>query len=185
MDGYSAQTEVLSRECSDYSGRVLVALDRWEVRELILTPAKIKEIWNKMQTCPTLFSDITRFDTENFSGLVTQANSFWMEVVEGQELVGLIYLTDLNWVIDCTVHIVFFDRKLSEKRQLCRKVIGFLFDTFNFHRMTATVPAIFFMTVRLATTLGFKKEGTKRQAHPMSGKWVDELQLGLLREEAL
>ena len=151
-----------------------------------MTPEKITWLWGEMKKYRTLFSDLTRDKEDNFAGLITQAFSFWMEVVdENDDIIGIIYLTEMHLVTECSVHILFLDKKLSEKQLLCRKVLRWVFDEFMFHRLTAVVPKIFFMTVRLAHKLGFVDEGIKREAHLMGGKWIDELQMGLLRNEVL
>lgn len=174
---------MLGIERVDKIGRLLVEFDRWAVHEMVLTPDKLKWYWEEFQKMPTLFSDMTRGDIANFVSVFTKPGTFYMEVYDSRHLVGLLYLTDLARVTDCDCHILFFDRKITDKVALCRYVVRWCFDYFKFHRMSATVPSIYHMTARLTKNIGFQLEGTRRQVALVGGKWVDELQYGLLASE--
>lgn len=162
---------------------VLVSHDRWVVREMVFTADRIRWLWEEMSKYRSLFSDLTRGDVANFHALIAQTGSFWLEVCEEEKTVGIIYLTGMEQMIDADVHLLFFDQKPAEKAELCRKVAGWLFDHFHFHRLTATIPVIYYATVRLAQKIGFKEEGRKRESQLMGHKWVDEVILGLLYKE--
>jgi RimJ/RimL family protein N-acetyltransferase len=77
------------------------------------------------------------------------------------------------------------DRDLSNKVPVCKAIVRWLFATFPFQRITVQVPTIYMAPVRLVNQLGFKREGKKRQAVLISGKWVDVFILGLVRPEVL
>lgn len=171
----------------DKDGILLIAeYSKWRVRELQLTPEKLAYIWEQMQLHKALFSDMTRDDKINFRNIITSKDTFWMEVLDDQDnLIGLIYLMNMQWVIDAEAHIVFFDRQPAEKALLCRQVIQWLFENFPFHRLSATIPSIYFATIRLAKKIGFKDEGIKRESQLIGNKWVHEEMLGILRAEVL
>lgn len=164
-------------------GRVLIQFDQWIVCEMELDPDKTKWLWEECQKYPTLFSDLTRGSLDNFMGLLQAPHTFWMEVYDQRNLVGLIYLMGLDQVVDIEVHVLFFDRRTKDKIALCRALVRWVFQEFKPHRLSACMPVIYHAVIRLAKGVGFKIEGTRREAALLGGQWVDELQLGLLAKE--
>lgn len=164
-------------------GRLLTRFDSWVVHEMLLDPDKMAWLWKECQKYPTLFSDLTRGSYENFLALFESPNTFWMEVYDGRNLVGLIYLMKLDQVTDVEVHVLFFDRMLADKVGLCREVARWIFKEFKPHRLSASMPVIYHAVIRLAKKIGFRVEGVRRESALLGGKWVDELQLGLLASE--
>lgn len=170
--------------CKAGPGELLLEVGSWKVHELILTYEKVGWIWTEMQNYRSLFSDLTRGDVNNFWNLISMPDSYWVEISGADEnLVGIVYVTNIQQILDADVHLIFFDRRPAEKTELCKKIAAFLFDKFHFHRMTATVPVIYYATVRLAQKIGFQMEGKKRQSQLMGNRWVDEVILGLLYNE--
>lgn len=156
------------------------------VVELELTKDKPKVLWECVKHYPTLFSDLTRGSEENFAALLADPNSFWLELQDDKgTMKGIIYLTNLQWTFDADAHIVIFDRELADKVQVCKQVIEWLFINFPLNRLTASIPAIYFATIRFAKRLGFKEEGIKRKVYLIGKRWVDEQILGILRAEIL
>jgi len=174
---------MLSIERVDSIGHFLTEFDKWTVHEMILTPDKLQWYWEEFQKYPSLFSDLTKGQVDLFVNAMTAQGTFWMEVYDATKLVGLLYLTDLSMITDCTCHIMFFDRRLMEKVPLCRHVVRWCFSKFHLHRMSAVVPDIYHATVRLTRGVGFKQEGIKRDAALVGGKWINEIQFGLLAAE--
>lgn len=187
MDNNQHAVEVFSGECEVNSDRVLVEFDRWRAIELELTLDKLKWLWDTMQTYRSLFSDLTRGSVENFYAVMTLKDSFWMEIqdMEGR-MIGLIYWTGLMQLVDCEVHMMFFDHRPAEKKAFCREVAKWFFTNFpQYNRMTATLPETYRATIRLALKVGFKWEGRKRQSQLMLGRRIDEVILGILASEVL
>lgn len=165
-------------------GRLLLEHEAWRVHEMIFDYPKIGWLWTQMSQYRTLFSDVTKGDINNFWNLISIPDSFWMEVVGAdQEIVGIVYITNMQQVVDVDVHLIFFDRQPAQKVELCKRVAAWLFKEFHFHRLTATIPVIYYATVRLAEKIGFQFEGRKRQSQLMGAQWVDEVILGLLQSE--
>lgn len=165
---------------------LIAEYDHWRVRHLELTPEKIQFIRERFEATRAMYSDLTMGDPLLFDIILFNRDAFWMEVVDENDIVvGLIYLTNTQWLIDADVHIVFFDRKLSEKAPLCELVIKWLFTNFVYRRLTAVIPSIYFVTIRLAKKLGFKEEGIKRESQLIGNRWVDETMLGILRSEVI
>lgn len=144
---------------------------------------KLSWLWEQSSRYSTLFTDLTRGNEENFVNLVTAPNTYWMEIWEGDEVIGLFYLTDIQPAVDCTMHILFFDRKPAEKFDLCQAAMAYVARKFYFHRMSAQVPAIYHATIRLVERLGLTLEGRRTEVYLMGGNWIDELMYGILASE--
>lgn len=159
-----------------------MVFDRWEIRELDLTIPTLASLWIRLQEFPTLFSDATKGDIRNWISLVQDSEYVWYEVWERKELVGLIYAHLEE--DDADLHVVFFDRRPAEKKELVRFFCKFLFDSLpDLARISCEVPSIYYGTCRIAMAIG-KWEGTRRQAVVIGGKRVDVHLYGLLRQEA-
>lgn len=175
-----------SQRISGIDPILIAEFDRWRVQEALFNPEKVAWIWTEMNKYKSLFSDLTRGDIAGFSGMLAQPDTLWFEVLdENDEIVGLLSIMNLRRVIDCEVHILFFDRRPAEKMLLCRQVVAWVFEHYPLRRMTATIPSIYYRTIKLAKNIGFKEEGRKRESQLMGNKWVDEVILGILRYEVV
>lgn len=163
----------------------VLVVGRWVMRHLTLTPYKIKALWEMMQRHRTLFSDITRGDPANFLHSLMSPDSMWFEVREVGVVVGLIWFDELHNIVDCGAHIVFFDRRPTEKLPLCREALRWIFMNTAVHRITVAPPAIYHKTIKLLVSLGFTLEGRKREALLMGGNWVDQVIYGITRSEVV
>lgn len=163
----------------------ILTYDKWTVHEMRLTWHKMGLLWEKISSYRTLFSDITRGDFKNFAMFLTEGASVWLEVRQGDTLVGIVCLTNMQQVIDCEAHIIFFDRDLSGKDGLCKAITRWVFATFPLNRVTVTVPRMYYATIRLVKAIGFVEEGRKRAAVLIRNRWDDVIILGITREEAL
>lgn len=158
--------------------------DRWIVKHMTLTEEKVVMLWGLFQRHRTLFSDFTRNDPSNFLHAMLASNSIWMEIWEHDVIIGLVWFGEMHNIVDCQVHLVFFDRRPMEKLQLCAKIMEWMFNNFPLHRITATLPSIYRQTIKLLVRLGFTMEGCKREALLMGGNWIDQAIYGITREEA-
>lgn len=151
-----------------------------------LTLEKAKWLWEEMSRYRTLWDDFTRGDFDSwYTGLVSR-DSYWVEVWNGSDLVGIVKWTGLNEIVDAQLHGMFFDRDLASKTEVCQRMAVWFFIQFpECHRMTATIPCIFHSTVRLLKRMGFKEEGRKRESLLMNGNWIDQMIFGLLASEVL
>lgn len=161
----------------------IVEVGPWQVKVMTLTPEKAKELWDIMQTYKTLFSDLTRNDFGNFLNVLLEKRTLWFEVWSMDNLVGVIWLTEMEQVIDATVHMVFFDRQPAEKKLVCRRMLQWVFSQYPLHRISVSIPQLYHATHRLVKSLGFTAEGTKREAVLIGGKWNDLLLYGMTRAE--
>ncbi len=182
LDGTAAISEVQRSERDAVPDRFLV-VGRYSVRMMSLTAPKLAQLWERLKRFRTLFSDLTRGDVINFVNYVTSSDTFWLEILEGDRLAGIVVLEDMGKIVDVEAHVLFMDRDLSSKVPVCKAIIEWLFATFPLQRLTVQIPEIYMAPVRLVNQLGFKREGKKRQAALISGKWVDVFILGLTRPE--
>lgn len=164
---------------------VIATVGDFSVEPMVVSPDKIRLIWQRLQKHKTLFSDLTRGNVGLFVREIMDSNTLWFEVRNRGVLVGLIWFEELGQVIDCVVHIVFFDRQPNEKVAVCRELMKWMFNNFPLQRITVTPPAIYYGTIRLLGVLGFTKEGCKRRAVLLGGKWNDVLIYGITREEVV
>jgi RimJ/RimL family protein N-acetyltransferase len=162
----------------------LLARDGYDLYEVLITPPKVTWLWRKLNQYRTLFSDLTRGSLENFVAFMMRPNTYWMDVYSGDEIVGCIYVEHLmEDNVDCEAHVMFFDRRLHDKVNLARAALQYIFDTFRVHRITVTMPSLYWPTRRFAQRVGFQYEGTKRQVYLLDGVWHDEVILGILNGE--
>lgn len=185
MDITTDNPEMFHSKLPHKTSRLLVKFDKWEMYEMVLTPPKVEWLWREHQKYPSLFSDLTRGNLDNFIAAMYAPNTFWTELYEGDTLIGLLYLVNMHQVIDCDCHVLFFDRKTKDKIALCREALRWVFKEFRFHRVSAQVPEIYHATLRLVKGIGFKQEGLRRETLLIGGKWVGEIQFGLLSSEML
>lgn len=164
-------------------GPVIASKDRWEVREMELSPEKLMALWEMMQRFPTLFSDFTKDDIQNWVNYLTDSSTYWLELYENGQIVGLIYFDNIQLVIDAHAHIMIFDRQISSRTPGCKLALEWMFEKFPLNRLTVEVPSIYYATIRHALRLGFKIEGKRRMAVTLNGRYSDVILLGILRSE--
>ncbi len=145
---------------------------------------RVFALWDKLKRFRTLFSDLTQGDMKNFVAYLLNRDTMWLEINEGKILAGIVVLEGLSKVIDAEAHVLFMDRDLANKVPVCKAIIKWIFDVLPLQRLTVQLPTIYMGPVRLVNELGFRREGKKRQAVLISGKWTDVFILGLTRPEA-
>jgi len=175
---------MLLSESGNQVGRVIVRHGKYVVQEMIMTREKTHWLWTEMSKCRTLFNDLTRGNVDDFTANILNKHSIWFEVLDETGIIGVIYFTEMYQIVDCNAHVIFFDLKVLEKAQLCRAVAQWMFNNFPLARISAVIPKLYRFTISLTRLTGFKKEGVRRKATLMGGNWIDEVILGLLREEA-
>lgn len=180
-------TAIVPMEISELGlkGKPLFTVDKWDVCEMRLSWEKIAILWNKLEQHKTLFSDLTRGDFDNYVRLLVQPHTYWLEIYEGDELLGIVYFDRLESGVEAYANLVLFDRKPAEKRHVIKAIMEHMFREFPLNRITGHVPDIYFATTRLLKRLGFKQEGVKREAVLMGGRWVDIVIMGILRSEVI
>lgn len=161
----------------------IAVVGKWEIGEMDLTWSKVLILWERLQQFKTLFSDLTRKDFANWLNTLSQPNSMWFEVREigTQDIVGIIWFGGLSSIIEAEGHMVFFDRKPMEKLAVSRELVSWMFRSFPLRRITVELPEIYHGTMRLLERLDFSREGCKREAVLLGGKWLGMRIYGLTR----
>lgn len=187
MDGHRDNATLLSSERSTEVSNILITSGPWRVRELELSPGKAESLWEELKKYRTLFSDFTRNHRELFFNLLQDPFSFWLEVLaEDDSTLGIMYVTGLDQLTDASLHLMFFDRKPTEKSELVKEMIELIFERFpSLNRLSASLPDIYHATIRLAKRSGMVEEGIRRKSTLIGGQLRDEIMLGILAEEAL
>lgn len=163
---------------------MILTVDEWVVQDLTLSPEKLKQVWKMLKRQRTLFSDLTTNDVSNFVAAVTSPNAIWFEVREEGTMVGIIWFGDLHLITDCEAHMVFFDRNILEKKDLCIEVMRWMFHNFPLERISVNPPMMYKKTIYFLKVVGFKQEGLKRRSTLIGGRWWDQAMFGITRTEA-
>lgn len=153
---------------------------RWEL--LKLSPGKLEWLWEKVKAFPQVFDDYSKDDFNDFAGKFLVRSNVFVDIGPG---LGLAAGFGVRVGLDAVVHLVMFDRRLRGREWLFKEIMGYFFRVLKLRRMTMIVPAGVKTrtTVRLAERIGFKLEGTMRQAMLIDGKYMDNVVYGILREE--
>ncbi len=102
------------------------------------------------------------------------------------ELVGEINLSRIRWYNRKCEISVLIKKEWQGKglgKEAMKSLIDFAFNRMNLHRLEAEVIEFNKPSLKLMKTLGFKKEGTLREAKYFNGKYWNILRFGLLKSE--
>lgn len=158
------------------------------VYPMILTTENLKIFWEKSKPFRFLFNNEIRDNFESFINMfATQVGNeiygtglFW--VID--DFVGVFYITDIIPEEDCQAHITFFDRRFYGRWNLTRKMLRYLFDKYQFKRISVTLPKYATDSSRkFLTSLGFVYEGRKRKATEFNGERYDVDLFSILAED--
>lgn len=70
-------------------------------------------------------------------------------------------------------------------KEALEKGLAISFLEYNCHKVNLYVYSFNEKAINLYKKLGFKHEGTRREAMYMNGKWYDVIDMGILRKEYL
>ena len=153
---------------------------------MVLVPGKAEALWETVSKFRTLFSDFNPGDLAMWVSMLTDQDSVWIEICEGQKLVVLCTFKGLtSQVIDAECHFLALDRMPAEKVEVVRKVIAWIFTEYPMlHRITMSPPTLYYAAIRAALKIGFIHEGIKRETVLIRGRWASQAIMGILRREA-
>ena len=111
---------------------------------------------------------------------------FVIETDQGKAigLVGLMHIDNIHNTAE--IYLVIGDKSYWGKGIMLKAeelLIGWAFDKFDLHKITAPSLAENIASIITMKKLGFKIEGTLREEKFLQGRRVDIIQLGLLRDE--
>lgn len=154
------------------------------VQPLTLSPEKVNWLWTKLSGRPSEFSDFEAPDPAAFETALFNRSLTWYEFpAEDEKSSGLICLQYEPGESDATVMVTMVDKRPGEKVEAFRDWMQFVFQTFPVNRLTMHVPDIHFALKRLVDRTHWRREGTKREAVCLRGKWVNVGVYGVLRSE--
>ena len=156
----------------------LVGTLRWEL--LVLTPERVMKLWEQVQQFPIIFDDFGKGDFKSFVAKLMSPSNGFVDIGPG---LGLACLMNIRPRLDATVHVVMFDRKLRGRETTFKEILAYAFERLQLRRITAVVGSDAKLAGALARRLGFRLEGTLRQAMLRDGQYVDVEMYGLLRED--
>lgn len=183
---HNSSDVIVTAECNEPDGLVTR-----EVRLLKFTPVNLSKFWAQAKKHRTIFrfeiggdfrKFMDRFVKQGPSGDLLPTGLFW--VVD--DFVGVFYLTDIDIGIDAVAHYSFFDGRHHGREKLVLEMLKYAFTVLGFNRLTSEIPLHASPHTHnfVEHTVGFKKEGRKRAASELNGKFYDLNIYGLTKEEA-
>lgn len=152
-----------------------------EVKEANFSKAKLLALWNKVKDFDRIYSDWDRCDELAFYDRILSSNTHVLETEN-----GILIIDNLLPNIRGQVHVIFWDKKLSNKTAMLKQCIAWAFDRFQLERMEAVIPEFARALRRFMTEkLHFTFEGRLRKRMLYKGEYTDSLIFSLIREEIL
>ena len=149
-----------------------------------MNPSKIAQLWLKAKDHDVLFSDYTEGKFEPFLDVLMDPRGVFLEIVNDEDdVIGLMYLSDVVPGFDAYGHFTFWDAVASGREPLALFAIEQIMDRYKLHRLSAMIPVYQSGTIRFTEKLGFKREGEIREAIPHKGRWMPAYHYGILRNE--
>lgn len=112
---------------------------------------------------------------------------FGIFLKENNQLIGELELCHMNWWYDQAGEIGYFIKKEYRGKgyatEACKLIINYGFDKLKFHKIYADTDHDNLISQNLLKKLGFKIEGRIREKVMVKGKWIDEIEFGLLKSE--
>lgn len=179
-------TPALSVECDEKGGKVVR-----NVYFTRLTPENIRKFYTKQLKYPTLFEKEVREDFNKFMNIFLGFGDNGELIGKGllwhvDDFIGVFYITEITSDNEAQVHFTFFDGRIHGRNVLCKEMIRYVFERYNFNRLTAIIPTFVNETThRFVQHIGFKREGCKRKASYYNGRYYDSIIYGILSTEAL
>lgn len=152
---------------------------------MVLTPGKAEALWEIVSKFKTLFGDFSAKTFETWAVMLTDPDSVWVEVCEGQRIAGLGIFKGMSALTECECHFLALDRQPAEKADAWRKILEWIFTQYPMlHRVTMSPPTIYYAAIRTALKIGFVHEGVKRETVMLRGRWIGQEIMSILRREA-
>lgn len=127
---------------------------------------------------------------ENFYQRISLSNNDVMFAIirkDTKKHIGNIKLGDINWVHRfANIGIMIGDKESWGQgcaQEACRLVIEYAFKRLNLNKVTLTVVACHTAAIRVYEKIGFKLEGRVKDIFFLSGRYEDQLIMGVLRDE--
>lgn len=124
-----------------------------------------------------------------FAHVKKDENQFALAIIlkENKELIGNIEMCHMHWFNfqagEIAYHIHENQWGKGYATEAAKGLIDYCFKTLKMHKLYADTEPSNIASQKVLEKLGFKLEGRIRERRQIKGKWVDELDYGLLRKE--
>jgi RimJ/RimL family protein N-acetyltransferase len=153
----------------------------------LFTPDNINELWNKVNKFPTLMgkeindlADMVDFFVKDHGNGSLESRGLCAQI---DDLVGIFWLTDIEWPKQASIHYTFFDRRHKGRIDLCKEAIKYIFSKYKFHRIYTQVPLYARAPMKFVESIGFIKDGRLRSNTYFKGEWYDSNVYSILESE--
>jgi len=151
---------------------------KWE--PLVLTAAKISDLWKALQDFPIVFDDFSKGNFNDFFAKLCSPYNIFVDIGPGK---GLAAGFAVRPGLDAVLHLVMFDGRLRGREGLFREILEYYFKSLKLRRMTVMLSEDARTGIKLAERMGFRLEGTMRKSIKRDGKLFDTRIYGILYEE--
>ncbi len=129
-------------------------------------------------------------DLENMSETRIYPSNMPVEMLfrieKDKEVIGEIKFTRIRWFNRKAELSIIIKKEYQQKgygKKAMKQIMNFAFNKMNLHRLEAEIIEYNKVSIALIEKLGFKKEGTFRQAKYSQGKYWDIFRYGILKDE--
>jgi hypothetical protein len=144
------------------------------------TPEKLTDIWKNLKQFDSTILERDLKDRITFVEAMLPPHI----VMETDH--GIILFEDVNIGLRARMHVSFWDKKLSERADLVKQCLQWIFLSLDLYRIDVWVPAYARAFSRFLTSkLGFNFEGTLRNYFKRNDVLIDTNIYALQREEIL
>ena len=131
---------------------------KWE--PLVLTAAKISDLWQKLQNFPVVFDDFSKGNFNDFFAKLCSPYNIFVDIGPGK---GLAAGFAVRPGLDAVLHLVMFDGRLRGREGLFREILEHYFNVLKLRRLTVMLSEDAKTGIKLAERMGFKLEGVMRK----------------------
>lgn len=186
---------ILSVDCHEpvttIDGRVkeIITINR-KVRPLTFDMETLFHFWKEARKFKYLFAQEINDDFGAFCSLFLANGPMGQYEGKGifyliDDWIGILYMTDISYPSEATVHYTFFDRRQNGRVPLIKEMLKHVFLKYGFNRLNASLPLYATPAFPFVKAIGFKDEGRKRQCRLYKGVYFDEALFGILKSEVL
>ena len=160
---------------------------------LLLRPLKISDAkmcvtagWKNQYSKPITTIEQAKSYLKHIS---KKADGYYVGVFlkENNQLIGDLELCHLQWFDDQAGEICYGIHKDYRGKGYATRassiLIDYLFNKIGLHKIYADTDPNNLASQKVLTKLGFKQEGRIRDKRMIDGKWIDEIDYGLLKTE--
>lgn len=147
---------------------------------LQLNEENINHFWLGLSHLPLVLRDVFGGSRQGFMSVLLEPRNLFFEIGSGE---GIICCLNVQPKLGCLVYPIMFDKKLRGKEIVFGEIINYLFSLLKLERIGAFVSLDCETTTRFFKRCNFLLEGRIRKAVMREKGAIDQLVLGLTRED--